>query len=266
MEKFINFIYDYLFKSRSEISEGKFAAKLINTKIEKMQKNNVSDLDNLIEKRYYKKLLAQIKNLLNINSFKNHKILEMGSGSGVLSLYMMREGAKVTLLDSSKIALDYSLMMYRTLKQKKGGGEADFICQDIFHKLSSEEKFDVIHNSGVIEHYDFLKAREIVRAMKENTKKNGYVIVAVPNYFCPNLIFTWAKYRKGTEQFYSKNKLRKIIEESGLKFIKIETSTFVYPDWVPRFITQKSQKIESFLGKYLNLGFLYIGVGRNGSC
>jgi len=31
---------------------------------------------------------------------------------------------------------------------------------------------------------------------------------------------------------------------------------------MPYYFVKKSQKIENFLGKNLNLGFLYIGIGK----
>lgn len=264
MERIINYIYDCLFRSRSREDEENFGAKIMGLKIKKMEKESISDLDDPVEKRYYKKLLWQVGDLLNIKSFKNVKIMEMGSGPGLLSLHMAQAGAKVVLLDSSKTALDYSLMMYEKIKNERGAGdwEASFVCHDIFGESFPSDEFDIIHNYGVIEHYNFSKAQEIIGIMKKNVKAGGYVIVAVPNYFCPNLIFTWAKYRKGTERFYSKDKLKKMMEKSGLRSVKIETSTFVYPDWIPQFIIQKTQRFENFLGKNLNLGFLYIGVGK----
>lgn len=264
MERFINFIYDKVFKARDSKGEKEKFEELLDEKIKNFQKSSVSDLNDPIERRYYEKLLAQIKNLLNLDSFNNYKILEMGSGTGLLSLYMAKEGAEIYLLDKLKKALTYSSMMYDFLRKKgEVSKKAYFIHEDIFQMDSLLEKFDIVHNSGVIEHYSFQKAVEIVKKMKKHTNRGGIVIVCVPNYFCPNLVFTWFKYRKGTERFISKKKLKKIMEKAGLKNVKIETSTFVYPDWFPQFFIQRTQKLENFLGKYLNLGFLYIGVGKN---
>lgn len=265
MESFINFIYNHLFHARIDNKkEGQFFENFIQTKIKKMKQERESDLDDFIEKRYYKKLLRQIKNLLDIESFKGYKILEMGSGTGLLSLYMGREGAEVTLLDSSKSALIYSSMLYQAMKRTdKFSGKVKFVHRSFLSQsFLLDEKFDIVHNSGVIEHYNFTTAINIVKKMQEKVKNNGYVIVCVPNYFCPNLIFTWLKYQKGTEQFYGKNRLKEIIEKAYLDFEKVETSTFVYPDWVPRFIIKKFQKLEDFLGKVFNMGFLYIGIGK----
>lgn len=267
MEKLINFFYDKFFKAMDSKEEKKKFDELLEKKIKIFQKNNISDLDDIIEKRYYRKLLIQIKNLVNLNSFNGYKILEMGSGTGLLSLYMAKEGAEVYLVDKSKKALIYSSMMYHFLRKKRElFKRVYFIHKDIFQidSLSIKSiKFDIVHNSGVIEHYSFQKGVEIVKKMKNRTKKGGIVIICVPNYFCPNLLFTWLKYKKGTERFVSKKKLKKIMEEAGLKKVKIESSTFVYPDWFSQFFIRKTQKLENFLGKYLNLGFLYIGIAKN---
>lgn len=265
IDSFINFIYDHLFQARfNNREEAYFFENFIQEKIKKMNHKEESDLNDFIEKRYYQKLLMQTKNLLSINSFKGYKILELGSGTGLLSLYMAKEGAEVTLLDSSESALTYSSMLYREMRAINTFlGKVRFVNKSF---LSSnfllDKDFDIVHNSGVIEHYDFNTAVNIVKKMKEKAKTNGYVIVCVPNYFCPNLIFTWLKYKKGTERFYSKKKLEEIIKQANLELKEIKSSTFVYPDWTPRLVVKNFQKLENFLGESLNMGFLYIGVSK----
>ena len=263
-KKSINFIYDLIFNARNLQIEEEFWNNFIETKIKKIKETGISDLNNPNKQRYYKKLLIQTKNLLGIKSLKGYKILEIGSGSGLLSLYMAREGADAALLDISKNSLIYSSLMYKQLKKvDEFLGKVRFLhCNLFLLKNSLLSNFDIVHNSGVIEHYSFKEAVEIAKIMKSLVKPDGYIIIAVPNYFSPHLISIWKKHKKGTEKYYSKKELKKILEKAGLRFVKIETSTFVYPEEFPRFIIRKCQRLENFLGKYLNLGFLYIGVGK----
>jgi len=215
IKTFINFIFNFLFKPRTQKEEKQTLENFFQIKIKKIKEGKKSDLDDFAERRYYKKLHIQIKNLLDIQSFKGYKILEMGAGSGLLSLHMAREGAEATLLDCSKNALAYSYMLYQELKRRgEFLGKVKFVHQNFFSEsFLLDKKFDIVHNSGVIEHYNSEKSLRIVKKMEGLAKTNGYVIVAVPNYFCPDLIFTWIKYRKGTERFYSKKKLKKNIKK-----------------------------------------------------
>lgn len=97
--------------------------------------------------------------------------------------------------------------------------------------------------------------------MVDDVKENGYVIVAVPNFFSPDLIHLWSKYGKGNEVFYSKGKMRSLLTNSGLLDVQVATSSFCYPSFMPSSIT-KFESVESFLGEHMGLGFLVIGSGR----
>jgi len=261
-KKIIDKVYDKIFRARNEIEEDKFWKEFYRTKLNLYKKRRITDLEDWIEMRYYNKLKDFIKELLNLRTFHQLKILELGSGSGLLSLLMAKEGAFVVLVDKLKEACIYSSILFRKLKKSTFKGKVKIINKDMF-SLKLSANFDIVHNYGVIEHFSYNKAIKIIKTMKKYSKKGGTVIVGVPNYLSPDTIFLWSKYRKGTEKYYSKSELKKLLEESGLNNIKVITSTSVFPYFFPRWLLRKVEKIENFLGKKVGLGFLHVGIGKN---
>jgi len=259
--KIIDKLYDKIFNARNEIEEEQFWKKIYKTKLE-LSKKGITDLEDWLEMRYYNKLIKLVKEELNIDTFHGLKILELGSGSGLLSLLMAKEGASVILVDKLKEATEYSSILLSKLKVNRFEGRVKIINSDMFSLNLSLNNFDIVHNYGVIEHFSYNKIIKIVRLMKNYSKKEGFVIISVPNYFSPDTIFLWRKYRKGTEKYYSKSELKRLLEKIGLKKIKVITSTSVYPYFFPRWFVEKTNFIENFLGKKIGLGFLHIGVGK----
>ncbi|MGH2643974.1 MAG: methyltransferase, partial [Chitinophagaceae bacterium] len=81
-----------------------------------------------------KLLLHYITNL----SVKGKSLLELGAGSGLISLWASREGAQVTATDINPLAIDY-------LKHNMSFNHQDFtiILSDMFGQIPVE-KFDII--------------------------------------------------------------------------------------------------------------------------
>lgn len=258
----IDFIYDGLFKENRQGDEWIYEDKLIKRKIADVKKSGApKDLLDPIEVRYYDKLELQVKEMLGVGSFLGMKIAEFGSGTGILSARMARNGASVVFVDSLQSCLEYSKLIVDYFKKiGKFLGESTFKNQD-FMKFKANEPFDLVHSIGIIEHFEDSVATQMVRKMKDSVKKGGYVIVGVPNFLSPDMINIWRKSAKGDEHFFSKMDLYHVLENAGLKKIKVETSTFFYPSFVPEFIIKHTRFIEDFFGKKCGLGFLVIGVG-----
>ena len=72
-----------------------------------------------------------------INPKSNQKILEMGTGSGIISLHCAKAGCKVTAADISQISLDCA-----NNNAKINGLNIQFIQSNLFSNI--EGKFDMI--------------------------------------------------------------------------------------------------------------------------
>ena len=259
----IDHLYNFILRANNSQQSDKYWRDFFNKKLEIYQNNHTTDLDNPSEIQYYSKLFLLIKKHLNITSFKNLKILELGSGTGILSLLMAKEGAEVYLVDSSKTAIRYSGILMRTMKnQGDFSGKVRIIQGDLLKINLPHNYFDIVHNYGVIEHYSDTIIERIISIMKLHAKKNGRIIIAIPNYFSPDTISIWYRYGKSNERYISTSKMVRFLQQVDLSNITCITSTTAFPDFIPINFKNKIQILENFLGIYLHLGFLYVAFGQ----
>lgn len=131
-------------------------------------------------------LANEIRNiLLSLNIKPGASILEMGCGSGHLSGLLARYGYDVTLLDFSEIALEKAKEFF-----KKNNLKARFIKYDFMNLNELKEEYDVIWNSGVMEHFNEKDLEKIFPQIREKVKK--YFIFLVPNpESLPYLLFRY---------------------------------------------------------------------------
>lgn len=102
------------------------------------------------------------------------RVLEAGSGTGRISIELAKQGAAVSLLDMSGVALERA----RAFAQGLG---VDLICGDLLRLPFASGQFGLTWNGGVLEH---LSARELdiaVSEMARVTRPGGYVVAFNPN-------------------------------------------------------------------------------------
>jgi len=105
-----------------------------------------------------------------------NRCLETGSGTGRVSLRLRQSGARVTLLDVSKEAIEFSRRLF-----SRANEQADFMVASMLALPFRVSSIDLVWNSGVLEHF---KPREQQLAISEALhvlKKKGKMIVIVPN-------------------------------------------------------------------------------------
>src|SRR3990167_3322254 len=158
-----------------------------------------------------------------IGSFKNLRIIELGSGRGEMSLLMALEGANVTLVDESKYALEEAKKLY-----KKFNCKVNLIQKNIFD--IKRANFDIALSFGLAEHFEDEMRAEIFKKHYDLIKKNGMIIVSIQNARCfPYQIYKFlAKlfrvWKYGTEIPYSKKELGKIAKNLEIKKYEIVES------------------------------------------
>ena len=111
-----------------------------------------------------------------INPRRALKVLEVGSGRGVLSAELAQLGADVTLLDASPAAVHLSTRVFA-----ERGLEGRHVMGDLFRLPFAEGVFDVVWSSGVLEHFgdDLLEAG--LREMGRVCSRKGRLVVLVPS-------------------------------------------------------------------------------------
>lgn len=112
----------------------------------------------------------------HLGDFRDLTVLDAGSGTGLNSLALAARGAKVTLLDVAQEALDIAKAYY-----DEQGLEAEYVKGSIFELPFPDESFDVVWNTGVIEHFEPEERRLAVREMLRVVKRSGTVITINPN-------------------------------------------------------------------------------------
>lgn len=154
----------------------------------------------------------------------NIRILEVGCGSGIYTLSLLREFQdyhrySATLIDFSPIALSFA----RKNAEKKGV-TANLGLADAFKLPFHDNTFDIVWNAGVNEHFNLKdeKRQLIFNEMTRVCKQGGQVIVIVPNSL--NLPYRlWKKvfemqgrWEYGLEIPYSLFELQRKMRNAGL--------------------------------------------------
>lgn len=152
----------------------------------------------------------------------NHKIMEFGSGTGILALYLSSFGNKVTAVDLDKdmIALSkkYFLDRFKNVNMK-------FICSDI-RDINVKNKFDVCYSIGVLEHYTDVEIKDLINKQIEIS---NYVIFGIPTKY-----FDEDKKMYGNERYLSLSYWRKLVKDSGCEII--EETSYHYLNFFQRLI------------------------------
>lgn len=144
------------------------------------------------------------------------KIIELGSGSGHLSFLFSEKGYETHLLDFSPKALEKCEMLFKTK-----GRQGRFINADLTKDLPLEEKYKVAWNSGVLEHFDDEKLKEIAANIAKVDAE--YFVFIVPNpKSIPYLLYRYKLigenlWNVGKE--YLRTNYDEIFEEEGLTLI-----------------------------------------------
>ncbi|MEE9288674.1 MAG: class I SAM-dependent methyltransferase [Bacteroidota bacterium] len=174
---------------------------------------------------------------------KDSLILEAGAGSGRDSLYFSTIGHKC-------VALDYYLTPLLSLKDTKTSHTSNLSLAitsgDIFSLPFPVNTFDMVFNSGVIEHYDQESRTALLEELTRVAKTNGFVCVIFPNKYhildplWGDLISRFSDHDEYDipEQFKSTEQITKEMNSVGLhsatvEWIDVYDTISHYPYWVP---------------------------------
>jgi SAM-dependent methyltransferase len=111
---------------------------------------------------------------------RGKRILEVGSGSGLVSLALARRGAEVTLCDISPEALKFSQAVFARARDRGERLTGEITQGSILDLPFESDSFDVTWNAGVLEHFEGEEQLQALREMLRVTKPGGRVVVAVP--------------------------------------------------------------------------------------
>lgn len=147
------------------------------------------------------------------------KVLETGCGSSGGIAIFSKDGHASVGVDISSVAIE---------KARKEYPSVDFLCEDLFNMPFGEGTFDIVFNSGLIEHFKYPENIKAIEAMVRVLKPGGRIIIAVPNSWClwyvlgKKLLIKLGKWPYGYEDSYSPQLFRKYINEvPGIRLEKM---------------------------------------------
>ena len=185
-----------------------------------------SKFEEFLINNYFSKIFTRV--ILNVSKMGQGEIFEPGSGGGMASATLAKKGFNLTCMDLSQNAIKKNQELFQeyTLSGK-------FLIGDIFNIPISSEKFDIVFNQGVMEHFrlEGMDPSSAVKEMYRLVKKNGTLIIFVPAYYSP-LFFVHAILKKlnlierywpyADQDFLHKNELKEMMKEIGSDEIKIK--------------------------------------------
>lgn len=181
-------------------------------------------INNLKKSFFWEELKSELLN--RFGSFKNLRIIELGSGRGEMSLLMAMDGANITLIDESKPALERAKELY-----KKYNCKVNLLKEDIFR--IKKGNYGIALSFGLAEHFKNELRYEVFKKHHDLIKENGLIILSVPNSRCfPYSIYmSLAKlfrvWKYGLEIPYSEKELEDISKKLNVKEYKIIRSSFL---------------------------------------
>ena len=123
----------------------------------------------------------------------------------------------------------------------------------------TDDTFDCVFNSGVIEHYKYPDNIRQIKEMARVTKPGGEVIINVPNSLClwyvaaKKILLFFIKWQFGYEESYTPWRLKRNVEEAGLKVVGL-TGFLAMPPFATNnteVLPFKFRKKLALLEKYL---------------
>ncbi len=139
----------------------------------------------------------------------NKKIIEAGSGTGVLSTYLASIGFNSLAIDIDKDILKLS----KNIASQYGAkNKPKFKIDSILDLKYNKEEFDVSFSNGVLEHFT---DKEIITTLKKQMEIAKVVIVGIPTKY-----FDDVEAMYGDERFLEIRFWREIITKSGGKIIE----------------------------------------------
>lgn len=151
---------------------------------------------------------------------KPRKILEIGTGTGSMSIFLSHLGYEVVSIDNNEKVLERAKKLSDTLL-----GRVKFLLCDAF-KLGNKFKasnFDVVFSHGFLEHFD---RGEIEALIKEQLKVGKVVFFSVPSKYHVTKEF-------GDERLWGIEEWTKILSSFNLELIR-----YYGPPGVKRMIKQ----------------------------
>ncbi|MBI9109084.1 MAG: class I SAM-dependent methyltransferase [Spirochaetales bacterium] len=164
--------------------------------------------------------------LLEVVDFEHPiDILEFGCGTGYTNKWLCQRFnvKKLSLIDLNTRMLNVAKGTLSEVQCEK-----EFINMDFF-SVETDEKYDIVHSQGVIEHFETEKRIELLKKHCDSTKPQGYCIIYFPTPSNPYRFFKKAAEILGVWKFTDEVPLRSTVVVDEMKsfgFTPVKSNLF----------------------------------------
>lgn len=187
--------------------------------------------------------------LERFGTLRGIRTIELGAGTGDISLLLALEGAVPTLFDANEQALALARFKFSVAGLDPACAMGDFLQLD----ASLRDSFDAAVSFGTVEHFAGADRALACRAHVDAVLPGGLIAISVPNAHClPYRLHKWRLERRGAwtwglEMPYTRAELGRIAAGLGLERWFIHGSSFLR-DWDQFLFNPVTQRIERFTG------------------
>lgn len=178
---------------------------------------------------------------------KNLTVLEIGCGTGTLTEYLAKTGAKIIATDLSQGFLDLTSQKIKYHNVSFQTANAELL--DNF----KDNSFDAVVGLSILHHLGIQSAlQNIYRVLKSG----GVMAFSEPNMLNPQIMIQknipFIKRILGDspdETAFFKWSMKKLLQQNGFKNITVKPIDFIHPFTTPKFLLNPMIKISDFLEK-----------------
>jgi SAM-dependent methyltransferase len=185
----------------------------------------------------------------HFGSLQGLRTIELGAGTGDISLLLALEGAHVTLFDADEQALELAGFKFAVAGLKPDVCTGDFLNLD----AALLGRYDVAVSYGTVEHFAGDDRYLACRAHTDVVRPGGMVAISVPNAHClPYRLNKWWREWRGTwpwglEIPYTRAELRHLADALHLQGSFLHGSSFLR-DWDQFLFSPVGQRIYRYTG------------------
>tara|TARA_E500000178_G_scaffold354064_1_gene421828 strand:- start:2315 stop:3124 length:810 start_codon:yes stop_codon:yes gene_type:complete len=169
-----------------------------------------------------------------INSYKkfneNKKLLDIGAGFGIFVFLMKKMGWRVRALE-----VNHQLCNFISKKL-----QVRIIKSSILdNKFQKKEKYDLITLNKVLEHFNFINIKKILKKLKKILETNGKIYIEIPNGEAASKKgFHRQEFFLEHYNIFSPRSIKLLLEQLNYKIIKLQKLREITGKYAIRIIAQ----------------------------